>query len=174
MLKATWIAAVLLLAGCAGTQSNVRQPLIQTTASDVRLALDNYGGMSPEGRSLLESRLAERLGKRLNSSAATELRVRVSYYRVKPAAARLMVGVLAGQDRITSDVSIVDAAGNVLGQTTVDSKNPTAVFTANGLVRGHADAIADFVLNGRVGTTSSTPATANQECASCARIGKEK
>lgn len=169
MKRIALLAMSLVLTSCAGTRQDVRQAYVPTGSGDVKLVLDNYGGMTPEGRSLLESRLAERLGSRLQPTAANDLRVRVSYYRVKPAAARVMVGVMGGQDRITSEVSVVDPQGQILGRTTVDSKNPTAVFTANGLVRGHADAIADFVLGG-AGPATAPVQPASQECESCKRI----
>ncbi|KAF1684968.1 hypothetical protein B1992_13690 [Pseudoxanthomonas broegbernensis] len=63
-------------------------------------------------------------------------------------AARVLAGAMAGQDRITSEVSIVDGDGNVLGSATVDSKNPTAMYSARWLIQRHANEIADFVLGG--------------------------
>ncbi|KAF1706997.1 hypothetical protein CSC71_13600 [Pseudoxanthomonas sangjuensis] len=60
-----------------------------------------------------------------------------------------MVGIMAGKDRVLSTVQVLDpVTGEELGRLNVESGNATAVGSAGGLLRGHADEIADFVLAG--------------------------
>lgn len=175
------VGCILALSACAGTSSNVRSAYRPNSADTFVYTLDNPGGMTPEGREVFESRLRERLGGKLvtNDPKANRLEVRIDYYRMRDAAVRFLVGVMAGQDRVQSTVTIKAPDGQQLGVLTVDSKNPTAMFTANGLVRKHADEVADFAL----GTSGqSAPAVSSgdrsvggaepQECESCTRIGR--
>lgn len=155
------VAGLLSSIGCAGTSSNVRSDNRVAQADTFRYEMDNYGGMTPEARSIFDARLRSRLGTRLADASDKTLKVRVTYYRMRHGAARALVGIMAGQDRITSEASIVDASGAILGSLSVDSKNPTALFTSRGLIEAHADEIADYILGGKTATTAVTPSVSN-------------
>lgn len=177
--KKLCLIAVLLLAACAGTKSNVRMPYSAATGDRFIYNLDNYGGMTPEGRQVFEGRLRARLGTMLvnQDPAAKQLNVRIDYYRMRHGAVRAMVGVMAGQDRVQSTVTIVSPDGQQLGSLFVESKNPTAMFTATGLLQDHADQVADFVM-GKTKATARSPVPAQSQpsqttCETCSKIGKD-
>lgn len=171
-----------LLAACYGTSSNIRSENRAQAVDTFRYELDNHGGMTPEARSIFEARLYSRLGVKLDPNSDNTLKVRVNYYRMRHGAARALVGIMAGQDRITSEVSILDPNDNLLGSLSVDSKNPTALFTSRGLIEAHADEISDFI-TGTVkriepaevtpttsaGTSTSQPAQ-SEKCDACKTI----
>lgn len=138
----------IILTACMGTAGKVHAPYRGGSSDRFTYELDNFGGMTPEGRTILESRLRSQLAGRLvpGDAQANRIKIRVTYYRMRHGAARALVGIMAGQDRIVSDVSISSPAGEPLGSLTVDSKNPTAMFTAKGLIEDHADEIAQFAL----------------------------
>ena len=149
----------IVLTACMGTAGNVRAPYQAGQSDRFTYELDNYGGMSPEGRAILESRLRSQLSSRLvpGDAQANRIKIRVTYYRMRHGAARALVGIMAGQDRIVSEVSISSPAGQPLGSLMVDSKNPTAMFTAKGLIEDHADEIVKFVRGEPAQPSSSAP-----------------
>lgn len=140
------------LTACVGTSSKVARPNATATGSRLWYTINNPGGMTPEGMSVLRSRLDERfvaVRAPEGSPNTVEVRITVTQYRMRHGAARALVGVMAGTDKVLSTVQILEpTTGQELGRLEVDSGNATAVGSAGGLLRGHADEIADFVLKG--------------------------
>lgn len=136
-----------LLAGCAGTAASVRTANQLWHADVFRYELVG-DGMPQQARATLDSRLTQRMWRRLSPHARATVTIRVTRYQMRQRAARVLAGVMAGTDRIVSEVTITDAAGNVLGSSEVESTNPTALHGEDWLIQSHADAIAEFVLSG--------------------------
>lgn len=143
---------VATLNGCIGTSSQVARPNSSQVGSKLWYTVENPGGMTPEGLAVLRGRLDERfVAVRAADGApsAVQVRVTVTRYRMRHGAARALVGVMAGKDTVLSTVQVIDpVSGQELGRLDVESGNATAVGSAGGLLRGHADEIADFVLAG--------------------------
>ncbi|CAN4277991.1 DUF4410 domain-containing protein [Pseudoxanthomonas sp. LjRoot125] len=155
----------LSLAACIGTSSKVARPNASAIGSKLWYTIENPGGMTPEGMAVLRTRLDERfVAVRAAESTpnAVHVKVTVTAYRMRHGAARALVGIMAGKDAVLSTVQVLDpATGQELGRLNVESGNATAVGSAGGLLRGHADEIADFVLaGGAPATVGDTPATA--------------
>jgi hypothetical protein len=108
--------------------------------------------MTPQGLTVLKTRLDERFqAVRVvdGSPGAVHVKITVTSYYMRPGAARALVGIMAGRDSVLSTVQVLaPSTGDELGRLNVDSGNATAVGSAGGLLRGHADEIADFVLKG--------------------------
>lgn len=145
-------ALAAMLTGCIGTSSKVARPNAAATDSKLWYSVENTGGMTPEGLAVLRGRLDERfvaVRALEGTPGAVHVRVTITQYRMRHGAARALVGVMAGKDTVRSTVQVLDpATGQELGRLEVDSGNATAVGSAGGLLRGHADEIADFVLKG--------------------------
>lgn len=141
-----------MLTACIGTSSKVSRPNSAPIGTRLWYSIENPGGMTPEGLSVLRSRLDERFSVVRapdGSPGAVHVRITVTQYRMRHGAARALVGVMAGTDKVLSVVQVMDpVTGLELGRLDVDSGNATAVGSAGGLLRGHADEIADFVLKG--------------------------
>ena len=146
------VALTVTLAACIGTSSNVTRPNASAVGSKLWYTVDNPGGMTPEGMTVLRSRLDERFVAVRAADGypgAVHVKVTVTAYRMRHGAARALVGIMAGKDTVLSTVQVLDpATGQELGRLNVESGNATAVGSAGGLLRGHADEIADFVLKG--------------------------
>lgn len=153
-MRALILATALpfFLAACIGTSSKVARPNASAVGSKLWYTVENPGGMTPEGLTVLRSRLDERfIAVRTAEGApdAVHVKVTVTSYYMRPGAARALVGIIAGKDRVLSTVQVIDpVTGHELGRIHVESGNATAVGSAGGLLRGHADEIADFVLKG--------------------------
>ena len=109
----------------------------------------NTDGMSDEGLAMLKSEIDSILAARGQRAAGTEsdakkLSIEITNYYMRHGATRFFVGIMAGRDSIRSTVKVIDASGNVLGQTDVDSTNATAWGTSSGLIESHAEEIVDF------------------------------
>ena len=155
---------VTLLTGCIGTSSKVARPNAAVAGSKLWYSVENSGGMTPEGLAVLRGRLDERFAAvraAEGTAGAVHVRVTVTQYRMRHGAARALIGVMAGKDTVRSTVQVLDpATGQELGRLEVDSGNATAVGSAGGLLRGHADEIADFVLKGGAPPQPGTPVQA--------------
>lgn len=153
---------VVTLTGCIGTSSKVARPNASAVGSKLWYTVDNPGGMTPEGMQVLRSRLDERfvaVRAADGTPGAVHVKVTVTAYRMRHGAARALVGIMAGKDTLLSTVQVLDpATGQELGRLNVESGNATAVGSAGGLLRGHADEIADFVLKGGAPSQPGTPA----------------
>lgn len=88
------------------------------------------------------SLLATSLGAGVRS-----LDIKVTYYRMRPGAARALVGIMAGVDKIQSSVTVKSADGKVLSEYSVTSKNGSAWGTAHGLIEKHAKEIVSTLGN---------------------------
>lgn len=153
-MRSALLVALLVatLAGCIGTSSQVARPNSSQVGSKLWYTVENPGGMTPEGLAVLRGQLDSRFAVvRVadGSPGAMHVRITVTQYRMRHGAARATVGIMAGTDKVLSTVQVLDpATGAELGRLEVDSGNATAVGSAGGLLRGHADEIADFVLAG--------------------------
>lgn len=158
---ATALLLVSTLSGCIGTDSNVMRPNAGAAGARYWYKVDNPGGMTPEGLSILQNQLDRRLvAVRAAESDPTALRadVHITSYRMRHGAARALVGVMAGTDHIRSLVVIVEPkSGKEIGRAYVESKNQTAIGSAGGLIEGHANEIADFILSGKASATVIDP-----------------
>jgi len=146
------LVCAVVLSGCIGTSSKVARPNAAVPGSKLWYTIDNQGGMTPEGLAVLRARLDERfvsVRAMEGTPDAVHVKVTVTRYRMRHGAARALVGIMAGKDTVLSTVQVIDpVTSEELGRLDVESGNATAVGSAGGLLRGHADEIADFVLAG--------------------------
>ena len=144
------LVVAILLSGCIGTKGMAVRPNDAPADARYWYSVDTSGGMTPEGLVVLKARLDERFAAVRapdRTPGAVEVRITVTSYRMRHGAARALVGIMAGTDHVHSPVELIDtASGAVLGALNVESKNQTAIGSAGGLIRGHADEIADYVL----------------------------
>jgi len=75
-----------------------------------------------------------------------ELAIQVTYYRMRSGFTRMMFGVMAGKDGVTSTVNVLNAkTGEILGTSGVDTYNVLAVGGEQDVARMHAEEIANFL-----------------------------
>jgi len=142
------VVLALALSAC-GTSSQVRESYSRAPSDKFTYEVVNTDGMSDEGLTILKTQIDSMLAARGQRAAGTELNakklnIEITNYYMRHGATRFFAGIMAGRDSIRSTVKITDAAGTVVGQTDVDSKNATAWGTSSGLIEGHAAEIVDF------------------------------
>lgn len=141
------IAAGLLLvlpSACA-TTSTVQQQHAQPRGQAYAYTFENNGGDDLEGIAELARLIRQRLddaGLLARDGAADgRVEVELTHYYVRSDTARFLAGIMAGRDRIASQVTIVDPSGRQVGRFEVDTTNLTAWGSKDGLMRKHADEI---------------------------------
>lgn len=139
--------SVTLLAGCISTKLEVLHGYTLNQSDSFSYDIIEKAKVSPEGMSIFKTRLdfqLEALGlSKLNPNKIVE--ITFNNYYIRHGAVRALVGIMAGADNITTEVTIKDkSTGAVLGKFKVVSKNPSADGTARGLIEQHADKIVDL------------------------------
>ena len=139
----------LALAACS-TTSTVHQPL-PPTASQVpahayAYAFEHHGGDDLEGIDkldrLIQGRLLQaRLVAGIGEPSSGRVQVDLIHYYVRSNGARFWAGIMAGRDKIVSEVDVFDDAGRQIGSFEVETTNLSAWGTSEGLMEKHADEI---------------------------------
>jgi hypothetical protein len=150
-------AACALIAAC-GSTSQIRQPIEPVSAATAVFTVDKPVNAVPKESdqppehflnavaSYLRTELAKngRLAK--EGDNALTIDTRVTEFRMRSGFTRQMFGIFAGKDGIASDVSVRDAAGKVVGNSTVSTYNVMAVGGEEDVARMHAEEIARTLL----------------------------
>lgn len=134
---------VLLMAACS-TTSRVHQAHAPAAGQTYAYSFANQGGDDHEGIAKLDSVIQGELRKAglLSSGPADQkIEVVVKHYYVRHNAARFLVGIMAGRDKIVSRVRILGADGAQVGNFEVETTNTTAWGSTEGLMQKHAEEI---------------------------------
>lgn len=154
------LGLALLVTGCASSHV-VTKPMEPATGSSqetyfISTIDDKSEHVVPEHfleaiRGYLKAELTKRnMIAEDKSVADRELQIQVTYYRMRSGFTRMMFGVMAGKDGVTSTVNVLNAkTGEVIGTSDVNTYNVMAVGGEQDVARMHAEEIAKF-LGGKV------------------------
>ncbi|MFO7713334.1 DUF4410 domain-containing protein [Desulfosarcina sp.] len=142
-----------ILVGCAGTGMKIQNGYTPDPNASIKYSVDPKVKMSQEALGIFKERLESQFRASglpvTGSSAARSVEIVITNYYMRHGAARALVGIMAGVDNIQSSIIVRDMTSNaVLGQFSVKSSNPTAIFTSRGLIEDHADKIVRYVSSG--------------------------
>jgi len=116
-----------------------------------QLRVEGHGTEDAAGLAQLEQAIRSELSqKQLLAHPGAEggtIEVKVTHYYARSNAARFWVGVMAGRDKIISQVRVLNPAGELVGSFQVESTNATAMGSTEGLHRKHAEEIAATLQN---------------------------
>ncbi len=133
----------LLLAACAGTSLDVQRPFTPSATDRFAYEITPQANMSADALALFDARLKSRLVPARGAAGPATRNVDIAITRY---VTRKPEGVELPADAITSRVTVRDAtSGAVLGQFSVDSKNPGTWRTTAVLLNEHADRIAAYL-----------------------------
>ena len=156
MKRILMLGLALLVTACASTHV-VTKPMEPVTESSqakysVRSIEDKSENTVPEHfLEAIKGYLKAELKKRNmiadeNSAPHWELAIQVTYYRMRSGFTRMMFGIMAGKDGVTSTVNVLNAkTGEVIGTCDVDTYNVLAVGGEQDVARMHAEEIANFL-----------------------------
>ncbi|MBB1115885.1 DUF4410 domain-containing protein [Stenotrophomonas sp. W1S232] len=138
------LLVVILLSACS-TTSRVHQAHAGFQGKSFEYQFTNRGGDNAEGIAELSRVVHNQLrtsGLVDNGAASGKVDVTLTHYYMRHGAARALVGIMAGRDKIISHVRVMDANGAQLASFEVESTNSTAWGTTGGLHQKHAEEIA--------------------------------
>ena len=121
-------AGILLLAACS-TTSTVHQAHSAPADQVYAYAFSNQGGDDHEGIAQLDGVIQSHLRQAGLIDAGTanpKIEVVVKHYYVRSNGARFWAGIMAGRDKIISNVRVTGADGAQLGNFDVETFNSTA------------------------------------------------
>ena len=139
----TLTACVLLLAACS-TTSKVHQAHTPVSGQVYAYSFSNQGGDDEAGIATLDGLIQMKLrqaGLLAEDASDHKIEVVVKHYYVRSNGARFWAGIMAGRDKIISNVRIVAADGAQMGSFDVETTNATAYGSSEGLMMKHADEI---------------------------------
>lgn len=144
MIRAIALAGCILVTTACSTTSNVHQAPRLQAGQDYGYTFSNQGGDNQEGIArldrLIQSHLRE-AGLIRAGDANPKIQVVLKHYYVRSNGARFWGGIMAGRDKIVSNVQVLGSDGAQVGNFDVETFNATAWGTADGLMQKHAEEI---------------------------------
>lgn len=129
------ILLLLMLVGCAGTQTSVSENYMHNAGDSFEIEIVNNAGATEAALQVFQSQ------------HATYYAAEFTHYYVRHGATRVRAGIFAGSDNATTLTTVSNAVtGKPLGSVRLMTKNPTAVVGINSLIRGHVDKIVRLLL----------------------------
>jgi hypothetical protein len=160
MLKRRWMyisLVCLTLSGCAG-KWNVIMPY--HPGENLKLSYSLSASQSVEVSDAVLETMRTQLDRRLSArnllgvqgeSGFTKAKaeILISGYRMRHGAARALVGIMAGCDRIQSKVTVKESSiGTTIGIASFESTECSAVIPAQKTINGHIENIVDYLSGG--------------------------
>ncbi|WP_225765251.1 DUF4410 domain-containing protein [Stenotrophomonas sp. Marseille-Q4652] len=136
---------VLVFLSACSTTSRVQQSHSGLHGRSFEYQFTNRGGDNAEGIAELKRVIQNKLqteGWVNNGAASGRIEITLTHYYMRHGAARALVGIMAGRDKIVSHVRVLEASGASLTAFEVESTNSTAWGTTGGLHQKHAEEIA--------------------------------
>lgn len=143
-MRALLVSATLLFLAACSTTSAVHQAHTRAPGQSYEYSFTNRGGDDAEGVAKLDAVIQSHLrdaGLLAPASADGKIEVVVKHFYVRSNAARFWAGIMAGRDKIISQVRVLGADGAQLGNFEVETTNTTAWGTTEGLMQKHAEEI---------------------------------
>jgi hypothetical protein len=144
MIRSVALLACVLFLGACSTTSRVHQAHAPAPGQVYAYSFTNKGGDDQAGIATLDSLIQRKLREAgLLSGAAADRKIDVvlTHYYVRSNGARFWAGIMAGRDKIISNVRILGVDGGQIGNFEVETTNTTAWGTTDGLMQKHADEI---------------------------------
>lgn len=140
------VRVLLVTMGLALAAMVHAQEAKQAQARTYAYAFENEGGDDEAGIARLDSFIQQRLrdaGLLASGRGDGTVEVTLTHYYMRSDGARAWAGVMAGRDKVTSRVRVLDRNGAVLDEFEVGNSNATVFGSAAGLHEKHADEIVE-------------------------------
>lgn len=148
MLRSIALAATVVLLAACSTTSTVHQPHRAPAGQSYAYSFANQGGDDHAGIARLDNVIQAHLreaGLITAGAAEQKIEVVVKHYYVRSNGARFWAGIMAGRDKIVSNVRVVGGDGTQVGNFDVETFNSTAWGTTDGLMQKHAEELVSRI-----------------------------
>lgn len=136
-------ASVLVLAACSTTSTVHQAPSLEPDQT-YAYSFDNQGGDNHAAIARLDSVIQSRLraeGLVNAGNGNPRIEVVLKHFYVRSNAARFWAGIMAGRDKIVSNIRVIGADGSQVGDFDVETFNSTAWGSTDGLMERHAEEV---------------------------------
>lgn len=143
-MRALALSLTLLFLTACSTTSAVHQAHTRAPGQAYEYAFANQGGDDAEGIAKLDAVIQSHLrdaGLLAPAAAEGRIEVVVKHFYVRSNGARFWAGIMAGRDKIISQVRVLGVDGAQAGDFEVETTNTTAWGTTEGLMKTHAEEI---------------------------------
>ena len=144
MFRAVMLAGLVLALSACSTTSVVHQAPRLQPSQVFAYSFSNQGGDNEEAISRLNGVIQSHLrqaGLIHAGDANPKIEVTLKHFYMRSNATRFWAGIMAGRDKILSNVRVVGADGTQIGSFDVDTFNSTAWGTTDGLMTKYAEEI---------------------------------
>lgn len=144
MIRSIALAASILVLSACSTTSTIHQAPQLPSDQTYAYSFSNQGGDNHAGIARLDSMIQSRLraaGLVHAGNDNPKIEVVVKHYYVRSDGARFMAGIMAGRDKIVSNIRVVGSDGSQIGNFDVETFNSTAWGTSDGLMEKHAEEV---------------------------------
>ena len=143
-------ALTTILTGC-GTTSTVMDPINPSEVKPYAVVIEYNVSVVDDWKYLFESKLQTALavaGMQADEEDKSANSAEISFvtFRLRDDGTRLMAGIFAGTDEVTSEITARDASGAVIGKGVVTTSNASAWGSNDGYLEEHAKDIVKFLL----------------------------
>jgi len=146
------VLIVFFLSGCGATSTIIQkyQP-DRTDKLNYSVSVAPQVEVPDEVLKSMQSQLQKSLSEQNLLAAAVDDKfhkadILITHYRMRPDAARLLVGMMAGCDKITSKVTIVDSnTKKTIGEAEFESNECAAWGVASQVIRAHMEKISNYL-----------------------------
>ena len=140
---------ILVLSGC-GTTSTVMDPIEASEVKPYKVSVEYNVSVEDDWKYMFESKLkselaAARMQSDENDKAANSAEIIFITFRLRDDGTRFMAGIFAGTDEVTSEITVRDAAGAVIGKGVVTTSNSSAWGSNEGYLGDHARDVVKFL-----------------------------
>lgn len=145
----------LIMAGCAGTSLRVQSAYQPLPGEKIVYDIKNNVEVSEEAFRIMRARLNGQLQVNGLLAAWIEesdklVEITITNYYMRNDATRLLIGIMAGVDKITSTIRVKNRkTKTVLAEFVVHSKNPSAWGSSRGMIEEHVDRIVQYLKSGQ-------------------------
>jgi len=138
-----------IITGC-GTTSTVMDPIDASEVQPYSVSVEYNVEVSDDWKYMFESKLdvqlsAARMKADQTDTVSNLAEITFITFRLRDDGTRLMAGIFAGTDEITSNIVVRDSSGNVIGNGTVTTTNSSAWGSNDGYLEDHARDIVKFL-----------------------------
>lgn len=143
------LLCLAILAACS-TTSIVHQAHAPRAGQVYAYSFDNQGGDDLEGIAELDRTIRSKLREAGLLAGSDEVPMKIDivlkHYYLRSNGARFWAGIMAGRDKIISQVRVLGADGSQAGSFEVETTNVSAWGTSGGLMEKHAEEIVARLL----------------------------
>ena len=144
-----YVVFLAMITGCS-TTSTVMDPVNLEEVKPYSVSIEYNTDVADDWKYLFESKLnaalvAAEIKAESGAFGANVAEIKFTTFRLRDDGTRLMAGIFAGTDEVTSEIIVKDSTGMEIGRGVVKTENASAWGSNDGYLEDHAKDIVRFL-----------------------------